>query len=66
MTLIWAKIEANNTSFGPFSWLLPDDKAIMNTFINAIRRGICELDRPITGASGAAPFGELVKVVIIV
>lgn len=51
--------EANNTSFGLSAGLLADDKADYEHFYQRIRAGIVNWNRPITGASGAAPFGGI-------
>lgn len=49
--------EANNTSFGLSAGLLSDSQADYEHFFSRIRAGIVNWNRPITGASGAAPFG---------
>ncbi|MFT6776725.1 MAG: succinylglutamic semialdehyde dehydrogenase [Paraglaciecola sp.] len=51
--------EANNTSFGLSAGLLADDQADYQHFYQRIRAGIVNWNRPITGASGAAPFGGI-------
>lgn len=51
--------EANNTSFGLSAGLLSDNKADYTHFLNHIRAGIVNWNRPITGASSAAPFGGI-------
>jgi succinylglutamic semialdehyde dehydrogenase len=51
--------EANNTSFGLSAGLLSDDKAAYEHFYQRSRAGIVNWNRPITGASGAAPFGGI-------
>lgn len=51
--------EANNTNFGLSAGLLADDKADYEHFYQRIRAGIVNWNRPITGASGAAPFGGI-------
>lgn len=51
--------EANNTNFGLSAGLLADDKADYEYFYQRIRAGIVNWNRPITGASGAAPFGGI-------
>ena len=48
---------ANNTSFGLSAGLLADDKTDYDYFLSHIRAGIVNWNRPITGASGGAPFG---------
>lgn len=52
-----AIIEANNTKFGLSAGLIADDAAMYEVFFQHIRAGIVNWNRPITGASGAAPFG---------
>ena len=51
--------EANNTSFGLSAGLLADDKAVYDDFLTRIRAGIVNWNKPITGASSAAPFGGI-------
>jgi succinylglutamic semialdehyde dehydrogenase len=51
--------EANNTSFGLSAGLLADNQADYQYFYQRIRAGIVNWNRPITGASGAAPFGGI-------
>jgi succinylglutamic semialdehyde dehydrogenase len=51
--------EANNTSFGLSAGLLADAKADYQHFYQRIRAGIVNWNRPITGASGASPFGGI-------
>ncbi|MFT4938062.1 MAG: succinylglutamic semialdehyde dehydrogenase [Paraglaciecola sp.] len=51
--------EANNTSFGLSAGLLSDSEALYQHFYQRIRAGIVNWNRPITGASGAAPFGGI-------
>ncbi|MBU3002267.1 succinylglutamate-semialdehyde dehydrogenase [Paraglaciecola arctica] len=51
--------EANNTSFGLSAGLLADNQADYEHFYQRIRAGIVNWNRPITGASGAAPFGGI-------
>jgi succinylglutamic semialdehyde dehydrogenase len=50
---------ANNTSFGLSAGLLSDSKADYEYFLARIRAGIVNWNRPITGASSAAPFGGI-------
>ena len=50
---------ANNTSFGLSAGLLSDSKADYDYFLARIRAGIVNWNRPITGASSAAPFGGI-------
>lgn len=51
--------EANNTSFGLSAGLLGDSEADYQHFFKRIRAGIVNWNRPITGASSAAPFGGI-------
>ncbi|MFT2091913.1 succinylglutamate-semialdehyde dehydrogenase [Paraglaciecola sp. 2405UD69-4] len=51
--------EANNTSFGLSAGLLADSEDDYQYFYQRIRAGIVNWNRPITGASGAAPFGGI-------
>lgn len=51
--------QANNTSFGLSAGLLSDDEALYQRFFRRIRAGIVNWNRPITGASSAAPFGGI-------
>ncbi|MDA1371498.1 MAG: succinylglutamate-semialdehyde dehydrogenase [Proteobacteria bacterium] len=48
---------ANNTRYGLAAGLLSDRKVAWEQFYSRIRAGIVNLNRPLTGASGAAPFG---------
>lgn len=51
--------EANNTKFGLSAGLIADDAHLYEQFFQQIRAGIVNWNRPITGASGAAPFGGI-------
>lgn len=51
--------QANNTSFGLSAGLLSDSKEDYDYFLARIRAGIVNWNRPITGASSAAPFGGI-------
>ncbi|WP_394189825.1 succinylglutamate-semialdehyde dehydrogenase [Pseudoalteromonas atlantica] len=51
--------QANNTSFGLSAGLLSDSNADYQHFLKRIRAGIVNWNRPITGASSAAPFGGI-------
>ena len=51
--------EANNTSFGLSAGLLSDSRDDYDHFLKRIRAGIVNWNRPITGASSAAPFGGI-------
>ncbi len=48
---------ANRTQYGLAAGLLSDDKAQYQQFKRHIRAGIVNWNRPLTGASSAAPFG---------
>ncbi|GJM14396.1 MAG: N-succinylglutamate 5-semialdehyde dehydrogenase [Pseudohongiella sp.] len=48
---------ANNTRFGLSAGLLSDSAEAWQSFYARIRAGIVNWNRPITGASGGAPFG---------
>lgn len=51
--------EANNTRFGLSAGLLADSAADYEYFFARIRAGIVNWNKPITGASSAAPFGGI-------
>jgi len=51
--------EGNNTSFGLSAGLLADDEKDYQHFFTRIRAGIVNWNKPITGASSAAPFGGI-------
>ncbi|MBL4910467.1 MAG: succinylglutamate-semialdehyde dehydrogenase [Alteromonadaceae bacterium] len=51
--------EANNTGFGLSAGLLGDNQEDYDHFFRRIRAGIVNWNRPITGASSAAPFGGI-------
>jgi succinylglutamic semialdehyde dehydrogenase len=51
--------EANNTGFGLSAGLLSDSEKDYNHFFTRIRAGIVNWNKPITGASSAAPFGGI-------
>jgi succinylglutamic semialdehyde dehydrogenase len=50
---------ANNTKYGLAAGLFCDDPATYQTFYSRIRAGIVNWNRPLTGASSAAPFGGI-------
>lgn len=50
---------ANDTRFGLAAGLLCDDEARYQRFMDEIRAGIVNWNRPLTGASSAAPFGGI-------
>lgn len=49
--------EANCTRYGLAAGLLSDNRALYEKFRDAVRAGIINWNQPLTGASGAAPFG---------
>ncbi len=51
--------EANNTRFGLSAGLLSDSQDHYQHFFQHIRAGIVNWNKPITGASSAAPFGGI-------
>ena len=51
--------KANDTSFGLSAGLLSDNAKDYDYFLRRIRAGIVNFNRPITGASSAAPFGGI-------
>lgn len=51
--------EANNTSYGLSAGLLSDSESLYQHFFTRIRAGIVNWNKPITGASSAAPFGGI-------
>lgn len=48
---------ANNTRFGLAAGILTDDRKLYNRLVEQARAGIVNWNRPLTGASSAAPFG---------
>ncbi|MEH8016837.1 succinylglutamate-semialdehyde dehydrogenase [Rheinheimera muenzenbergensis] len=50
---------ANSTDFGLSAGLLSDSAELYQHFFRRIRAGIVNWNRPITGASSAAPFGGI-------
>ena len=50
---------ANNTRYGLAAGLLSDNADDYATFLRHIRAGIVNWNRPLTGASSAAPFGGI-------
>jgi succinylglutamic semialdehyde dehydrogenase len=52
-----ALLEANNTRFGLAAGLIGGDDTLYKKFWSAARAGIVNWNRPLTGASSAAPFG---------
>ncbi len=51
--------EANNTRFGLSAGILCDSEETYRHFFKHIRAGIVNWNKPITGASSAAPFGGI-------
>lgn len=51
--------EANRTDYGLAAGLLCDEGARYEEFRDEVRAGIINWNQPLTGASGAAPFGGL-------
>jgi len=51
--------EANNTKFGLSAGLFSDSSEQYETFYRQIRAGVVNWNRPLTGASSAAPFGGI-------
>jgi len=51
--------EANNTRYGLSAGILCDDEQTYRYFFKHIRAGIVNWNKPITGASSAAPFGGI-------
>jgi succinylglutamic semialdehyde dehydrogenase len=54
-----ALVEANRTAYGLSAGLLSDSRDLYEKFFRAIRAGIVNWNRPITGASGSLPFGGI-------
>jgi succinylglutamic semialdehyde dehydrogenase len=48
---------ANATRFGLSAGLIGGDRALWEVFVRRIRAGVLNWNRPLTGASSAAPFG---------
>ena len=48
---------ANNTRFGLSAGILSDDRKLYERLVEEARAGIVNWNRPLTGASSAAPFG---------
>jgi len=51
--------EANATRFGLAAGLVSDDQALFERFREQVRAGLINWNQPLTGASGAAPFGGI-------
>ncbi len=52
-----ALAEANATAYGLAAGLISRDRAAYTRFLETIRAGVVNWNQPLTGASGAAPFG---------
>ncbi len=52
-----AVAEANRTQYGLAAGLLSDNESLYKYFNDNVRAGIINWNRPLTGASGSAPFG---------
>ena len=50
---------ANATRFGLSAGLVSDDDDLWDTFLDEIRAGVVNRNRPTTGASGGMPFGGI-------
>ncbi|MEX0604856.1 MAG: succinylglutamate-semialdehyde dehydrogenase [Marinobacter sp.] len=50
---------ANNTRYGLSAGILTDDRALYERLVEEVRAGIVNWNRPLTGASSAAPFGGI-------
>lgn len=50
---------ANATKYGLSAGLISDDPKLWDRFLNRIRAGVVNFNRPTTGAAGTAPFGGL-------
>jgi len=67
LQLVWvqdfaqALTEANNTAFGLAAGLFSDNIQHYQQFLEEIRAGIVNWNRPLTGASSSAPFGGVGK-----
>jgi succinylglutamic semialdehyde dehydrogenase len=54
-----ALTKANATRYGLAAGLISDDAALYSDFRDTVRAGIINWNQPLTGASGAAPFGGI-------
>ena len=52
-----ALAEANRTRYGLAAGLVSDDAGLWDAFLRRVRAGVVNRNRPLTGASSAAPFG---------
>lgn len=51
--------EANRTRYGLAAGLVSDERALFERFRDEVRAGLINWNQPLTGASGAAPFGGI-------
>ncbi len=49
--------QANNTTYGLSAGIISDNKAVRDQAYNQLHAGIINMNRPLTGAASAAPFG---------
>jgi len=54
-----ALVEANATRYGLVAGLVSDDAGLFARFRSEVRAGLINWNQPLTGASGAAPFGGI-------
>ena len=54
-----AMTAANATRYGLSAGLISNDSALWEAFLNRIRAGVVNWNRPTTGAAGSMPFGGL-------
>jgi succinylglutamic semialdehyde dehydrogenase len=52
-----ALAEANATRYGLAAGLISDDRTLYDSFRDVVRAGVINWNQPLTGASGAVPFG---------
>jgi succinylglutamic semialdehyde dehydrogenase len=50
---------ANATRYGLSAGLISNDSTLWKKFLNRIRAGVVNWNRPTTGAAGSMPFGGL-------
>lgn len=50
---------ANDTAFGLAAGLISEQRALWDRFVVRARAGVCNWNRPTTGAAGTMPFGGL-------
>lgn len=51
--------ECNKTSYGLAAGIVCKDKEIYNKFLDNVKAGLINWNQPLTGSSGAAPFGGI-------